>query len=84
MEKQGLELDSFTQKVAVEYTVDHALLSIASHNLEQKVSMTGKMHQNEPQNTKIQKVINLATEGPCTICGYNSFQYVSPICNFFL
>jgi hypothetical protein len=59
--EKGLKLGSFTQKVAVHYTVDSALLSIVSHNLEKKVSVIGKMHKNEPWNTKIWTVINLAT-----------------------
>lgn len=32
MEKQGLQLDSFTQKVAAEYAADHTSLSTMSHN----------------------------------------------------
>jgi hypothetical protein len=52
MEKEGLELASFTQKVATDYTVDSALLSMVSHNLEQRtVSVTGNVHQNVPRNT---------------------------------
>jgi hypothetical protein len=50
MEKEGLELGSFTENVAPEYTVDSVLLSIVSHNLEQKILVTGQMHQNEPWN----------------------------------
>jgi hypothetical protein len=60
MEKEGILLGSFTQKVAVENTVDSAFPSMVSHNLEQKFSIMGKMHQNEPRNTKIRTVTNVA------------------------
>jgi hypothetical protein len=47
MEKEGLEIDPFAQKVVVEYIMNSALLSMVSHNLGQnKVSMIVKMHQN--------------------------------------
>jgi hypothetical protein len=60
MEKEGLELGSFTQKVAAEYAVDSALLSMMSHNLVQKkVPMIGRIHQNEQRNPKIRTVMNL-------------------------
>jgi hypothetical protein len=36
MEKEGLELGSFTEKVAAVCSVDSALLLVVNHNLEQK------------------------------------------------
>jgi hypothetical protein len=65
--------------------VDHALFSVVSHNLEQKkVSVIGKIHQNELRNMKIQTVINLATVKALALAMASALFSMFVQCNFFV
>lgn len=51
MEKELLELGSFTEKVVAQYAVDSTMLLVVGRNLGWgEVSEIGKMHENKPRN----------------------------------
>jgi hypothetical protein len=60
MEKECLELGSIAQKAVAVYALSIALLSMVSHNLQQKMfSLIVQVHQNGLRNKKVWVVINV-------------------------